>query len=98
MFHILGFLFILVIVVVVIGLTIVGSVFRAIFGLGKRSNPGNTYTYSTGRKHYHASDIDSKNGEETITENGASKHKKIFSDEEGEYVDFEEVKKTVNDK
>lgn len=92
MLHIFGFLLILVIAVVVIGLAIVGSVFRTIFGLGKRGNSNRTYTYSTGRKHYHASDVDNK-GEETITENGSSKHKKIFSDEEGEYVDFEEVKK-----
>ena len=37
MFHILGFLFIIVIAVIIIGLALVGSVLRAVFGLGKRS-------------------------------------------------------------
>lgn len=35
MFHILGFLFIIVIAVIIIGLALVGSVLRAVFGLGK---------------------------------------------------------------
>ena len=39
MFHILGFLFIIVIAVIIIGLALVGSVLRAVFGLGKRSRP-----------------------------------------------------------
>lgn len=34
MFHILGFLFIIVIAVIIIGLALVGSVLRAVFGLG----------------------------------------------------------------
>lgn len=33
MFHILGFLFIIVIAVIIIGLALVGSVLRAVFGL-----------------------------------------------------------------
>lgn len=92
MFHILGFLFIIIIAVIIIGLTIVGSVLRAIFGLGRRST---THTYNNGstqRKHYHASDMD-MDDEETISEKETSRHKKIFSDDEGEYVDFEEIKK-----
>ena len=36
MFHILGFLFIIVIAVIIIGLALVGSVLRAVLGLGKR--------------------------------------------------------------
>ena len=35
MFHILGFLFIIVIAVIIIGLALVGSVLRPIFGLGE---------------------------------------------------------------
>lgn len=88
MFHILGFLFIIIIAVIIIGLTIVGSVLRAIFGLGRRST---THTYSndsTQRKQYHASDMDE---EETISGKEGSRHKKIFSKDEGEYVDFEEM-------
>lgn len=91
MFHLLGFLFIIVIAVLLIGLTVVGSILRAIFGFGRRSSQTTTHTYSTGRRHYHASDID--NEEEATAQESNSKHKKIFSDEEGEYIDFEEVKK-----
>ena len=90
MFHILGFLFIIIIAVIIIGLTIVGSVLRAIFGLGRRST---TRTYNGGttqRKQSHASDMDD---EETIYEKETLRHKKIFADDEGEYVDFEEIKK-----
>ncbi|WP_455591356.1 DUF4834 family protein [Bacteroides sp.] len=93
MFHILGFLFIIVIAVLIIGLTIVGSVLRAIFGLGGRRNTSSTHTYSGNHKHYHASDMDNDDDEEVITEKGTNRHKKIFSDEEGEYVDFEEITK-----
>jgi hypothetical protein len=58
MFHILGFLFIIVIAVIIIGLALVGSVLRAVFGLGKRSpssgsdrnGPNNN---SGSRRYYH---------------------------------------------
>ena len=35
MFHILGFLFIIIVVILVIGLSIIGTVLRTVFGLGK---------------------------------------------------------------
>ena len=57
MFHILGFLFIIIIAILLIGLSIIGTVIRNIFGLG-----------------------------------GRPRHKKLFSKDEGEYVDFEEIK------
>ena len=57
MFHILGFLFVIIVVILVIGLSIIGTVLRTIFG----------------------HDIHRK-------------HKKLFSKDEGEYVDFEEIK------
>lgn len=91
MFHILGFLFIIIIAVIIIGLTIVGSVLRAIFGLGRRSTTQTYTSGSTRRKQYHASDMDVED-EEIISEKEALRHKKIFSDDEGEYVDFEEIK------
>lgn len=90
MFHILGFLFIIILAVIIIGLTIVGSVLRAIFGLGRHSTTNTYNSNSAQRKQYHASDMDD---EEIISGKEASRHKKIFSDDEGEYVDFEEIKK-----
>ena len=94
MFHILGFLFIIVIAVIIIGLALVGSVLRAVFGLGKRSpssgsdlnGPNNN---SGSRRYYHQTQANDK--EEIITGTGA-KHKKLFDDNEGEYVDYEEIK------
>ena len=95
MFHILGFLFIIVIAVIIIGLALVGSVLRAIFGLGKRSSasgsgsPNSTHSNS-GQRYYRPTQPNDK--EEIITETGANKHKKLFDDNEGEYVDYEEIK------
>ena len=74
MFHILGFLFIIVIAVIIIGLALVGSVLRAVFGLGKRSpssgsdrnGPNNN---SGSRRYYHQTQANDK--EEIITGTGA---------------------------
>ena len=42
MFHILGFLFIIIIAILLIGLSIIGSVIRTIFGLGGRRTSSNS--------------------------------------------------------
>lgn len=76
MFHILGFLFIIILAVLIIGLSIIGSVVRGIFRLGngvRRSTPNNHTAQSE---------------EPEIR----PKRKKIFTEDEGEYVEFEEVK------
>lgn len=79
MFHILGFLFIIILAVLIIGLSIIGSVVRSIFRLGNvaRRTPDN----STGN--------DTAQPEEPEIR---PKRKKIFTEDEGEYVEFEEVK------
>ena len=46
MFNLLGFFFILIIAILVIGVSIVGSILRALFGFGRRST-SNTRTYTT---------------------------------------------------
>ena len=43
MFHILGFLFIIIVVILVIGLSIIGTVLRTVFGLGKHRSSSGTY-------------------------------------------------------
>ena len=46
MFHILGFLFVIIVVILVIGLSIIGTVLRTVFGLGKRrSSSAVSYTH-----------------------------------------------------
>ena len=54
MFHILGFLFVIIVVILVIGLSIIGTVLRTVFGLGKRRSSSGTYqngggSYQSGR-------------------------------------------------
>ena len=47
MFHFLGFLFIIIIAILLIGLSIIGTVIRSIFGLGSRRS-SNTYRNDNG--------------------------------------------------
>ena len=47
MFHILGFLFIIIIAILLIGLSIIGTVIRNIFGLGGRRTSSVSYTHLT---------------------------------------------------
>lgn len=93
MFHLLGFLFIIIIAVLIIGISIVGTVLRTIFGFGRRSAAPHTYSTSSGREQQSArrerEEEEIYNAEENIQ---PRKHKKIFGQDEGEYVDFEEIK------
>lgn len=96
MLHFLGFLFILIIAILIIGLSLIGSIVRGIFGLGRKkpsSQDFRSYTfYGDNRQSSHTStnttdSIRPEEGEIRI------KHKKrIFSKDEGEYVDYEEIK------
>ena len=86
MFHILGFLFIIIIAILLIGLSIIGTVIRNIFGLGGRRTSSNSGPYQNNDNR--------QSSEEAKTEEGEirPRHKKLFSKDEGEYVDFEEIK------
>ena len=67
MFHFLGFLFIIIIAILLIGLSIIGT---------QQSGSSSNEEPKTRIK------------EETAH----GRHKKLFSQDEGEYVDFEEIK------
>ncbi|WP_455587309.1 DUF4834 family protein [Bacteroides sp.] len=94
--HILGLFFIIIIAVFIIGVSIIGSILRAIFGLGRRStsNQHTTYTTSSDRRQQQSSQRKREEEEVYRTEENIypRKHKKIFTKDEGEYVDFEEIK------
>lgn len=102
MFHILGFLFIIIVVILVIGLSIIGTVLRSIFGLGKRRTSSGTYQNGGGSYQssggYSFSGNQQQNSSQANEEATSSedvihrKHKKLFTKDEGEYVDFEEIK------
>lgn len=84
MFHFLGFLFVIIIAVIIIGLSVVGSIFRALFGFGRR-------TTQTGHTRQSRTDA-SQSTEGESTDGSSHKRPKIFDKEDGEYVDFEEIK------
>lgn len=94
MFGFLGFILILFLVIVLVAFSILGSVVRALFGIGRR-NPqqqSRTYTYSndSSRASSDDSDPEHRSSQESAASSPTGK-KKIFGKDEGEYVDFEEV-------
>lgn len=77
MFSIIGFILLFILFIVVFGVAIIATVVRSLFGRNKR----NSYTQNTYHQQQSGDRID-----------GQPKRKKYFDDEEGEYVDFEEIK------
>ena len=95
--HILLFILIFIIAIFVFGLSIIGFILRTIFGLGRGSSssrPKQTESGRTSQQDYGQRDRRSNDDEEEIySENVPEKrHKKIFTQGDGEYVDFEEIK------
>lgn len=96
--HIFLFILIFLILILVLGLSIVGAILRAVFGIGRRSSSqpkktGYEYTNQQQRTGNNQSSNTSSNPEEEMSaENGQKNHKKIFTKEEGEYVDYEEIR------
>lgn len=82
MLHILGFLFFIIIAILLIGLSIIASVVHKLFNRSKRQPGG--YSYS----HHKTS------SEEVQPEEGEIhyRRKKLFDKDEGEYVEFEEIR------
>ena len=94
--HILLFILFFIIAIIVFGLSIVGFLLRTIFGIGRRSSsrPRQTESGHTNQQDYDQGNRRPINDEEEIySENISEKrHKKIFTQDDGEYVDFEEIK------
>ena len=93
--HILGLIFIFIIAIFVIGISVIGSILQAIFGLGRRSRP-TAHTYTTSGERRQQQNTQRREDEEEVynaeEDIHPRKHKKIFTKDEGEYVDFEEIK------
>ena len=86
MFHILGFIFLIILVILIIGLSIIAAVVRKLFNMGSRTAPNQKQnTWQTTQDSY-ADESEEKKS------HPHSRRKKIFDDDEGEYVDFEEIK------
>ena len=94
--HILGLIFIFIIAIFIIGVSVIGGILRAIFGFGRRSRPTpHTYATSGERRQQQSSQRREEEEEVCNTEENIHprKHKKIFTKDEGEYVD---LKKLIN--
>lgn len=96
MLHFLGFLFILIIAILIIGLSIIGSIVRGIFGLGRKktsSQDFRSYTFYGDNRQSSRTSTDTPDGIRPEEGEIHIKHKeRIFSKDDGEYVDFEEIK------
>lgn len=75
---IFGFLFFIIIMILVIGLSIVGAVLRFFFGFGRKPKSHSDERFD--REGY------------SQEEEAQPIKKKIFDKDDGEYVDFEEIK------
>lgn len=106
MFHFLGFLFIIIIAILLIGLSIIGTVIRSIFGLGSRRS-SNTYrnengNYQSGRGYSFngRQQSGSSSNEEPKTrikeETAHGRHKKLFPRTRGNMWISKKSKKNNN--
>lgn len=92
MFHILGILFLIVLVVLLIGLAILSQIIGMVFGFKRRmqrNGSAQRTTYSSGSSQPQEDSFDAYSNEGNTS---VRRRKKIFDKEEGEYVDFEEIK------
>lgn len=92
MFHLLGILFLIILVILLIGLAILSKVIGMVFGFKRRmqrNGSSQRTTYSSGSNQPQEDSFDSYSNEGNTS---AHRRKKIFDKEEGEYVDFEEIK------
>lgn len=87
--HIILFILLIIGFIVILGLSVVGSILKSIFGLGR--HPHTTYSDEP-RSTYRSESSSGNGGKSSFKETNVHKHKKIFGQDEGEYVDFEEVK------
>lgn len=97
MFPVLGLLFILIIAILILGLSVIATVIRSIFGLGRRRAPSGSYkkpggSSYTSSRHRPGSSSRPDEAVEAEEDETRPKRKKLFSKDEGEYVDFEEIK------
>lgn len=89
MFHILGFIFFFLLIIFIIGLVLLSKVLRTIFGFGRKMT-GNTTKGNAGRSTVYAEET--SQGNTQYSQQKGKVRKKVFDEDEGEYIDFEEIK------
>ena len=90
MFHILAFIFFIVLIVLVIGLTILAKIVNTVIRTGLRVK--DAATSATGNSRTRTESYTSSDNSTAQTDRPASTRKKVFDSDEGEYVEFEEIK------
>ena len=86
MLHLLGIIVFIFLFVLIIGAVILLRVVKGFFSLGKKMTGQD---FSRERRSQTAGTADYSNAAQKQT---TPKKKKVFDDDEGEYVDFEEIK------
>ena len=88
--HILVFLLIIVVAVFVMGLAAIGNIIRAVFGLGRDA----TSRQQTKRQGQYTSSSQQQNQSQHNKDESKTdpKNGKVFAQDEGEYIEFEEIK------
>ena len=83
MFGFLGFILVIILVIILFAFAVLGNLIRFVFGLGKRTPKRNNQSSAQ-------TDYGQTATQESYTTSSSNK-KKIFSEDEGEYLEFEEV-------
>ena len=93
MFHILGFLFFFILIILVIGLALISKVIRTILGLGRRMTTGNasSSTNTSSRNSQYNSSSSSESNSQRQPNETTSGRKKIFGSDEGEYIESDYI-------
>lgn len=84
MFGFLGFILIIILVIILFALAVLGNLVRFVFGLGKG-------TPKRDNRHTSAQASNKQTSAPNTYSSNPSHKKKIFSDDDGEYVEFEDV-------
>ena len=91
MFHILGFIFFFILIILVIGLAILSKVIRTVLGVGRRMKGDESTRYNRSGSASQDFAQSQNTTHETTRSNNTSEGRR-FDEDEGEYVDFEEIK------
>lgn len=89
MFHIIGFLFFFILIILIIGLALLAKIVRSVFGLGRKMT---NQTRASETNSQETTDSDNFHNHHANPSKYTQERKKIFDKDEGEYIDFEEIK------
>lgn len=92
MFHILGILFFIVLAVLIVGLLLALKLVSSFFNLGRRMT-GKAGSRNNQQTTYQKNDYKSEETDSTRRQpQQPNERRKVFDDDEGEYIEFEEIK------